>query len=83
MRGETASKSVVLHNKEGVAQGCPLAMVEHAILMLPLVRLIKKAYSDCESVWHADDGNAAGSFADVKSFFQKLCLVSPKHGCCL
>ena len=41
MRGETASKTVILHSKEGVTQGCPLSMVGYAILMLPMMQLLK------------------------------------------
>ena len=67
MRGETAPKSVILYSKDGVVQVCTLAMVAYVILMLPLVRLLNKSYSDCASVWHADDVNAAGNFQALRT----------------
>ena len=71
----------VRNSKEGVAQGHPLAIVAHVILMLPLVRLLKESCSDYASVSQADDGNVAGDIVNIRKFFQKLCLTDPDYGC--
>ena len=42
VRGETASITTFLHSKEGIAQGCTLAMVGHATLMLPMMQSLKR-----------------------------------------
>ena len=58
-RGEKKKETVFLFSKEGVTQGFPLAMVGYGLLILPIIRKLKKEFSDVESPWYADDGAAA------------------------
>ena len=37
MRGDKKSSTVFLHSKEGITQGCPLAMLGYGLLILPLI----------------------------------------------
>ena len=51
MRGKKKKETVFLFNKEGVPQGCPLAIAGYGLLILPLIRKLKKEFSDVEFPW--------------------------------
>jgi len=57
-----------LHSAEGVPQGDPLAMVLHGLTVLPLIRDLKREFPDLTHVWFVDDGNACGTFQQLKAF---------------
>ena len=50
-----------------------------AILMMSLIRLLKQAYSEIASTWHADDGSVARDFSTMPDFFNKLNKVGPEY----
>ena len=72
MRCETASKSIFLYSKEGVTQGCLLAMVCYTILILPLIRLLKKYYTSATLILQANDSNVASILLSIRDFFTDL-----------
>ena len=47
---------------------------------LPLIRKLKKEFSDDESPWYADDGVAAARLKNIDLFFKRLCELGPLFG---
>ena len=80
MRGDNKGSTVFLHSKEGITQGCPLAMLGYILLLLPLIRVLKKEFSGVDSPWYADDGAAAGKIPRILAFFNRLCELGPDFG---
>ena len=61
LRGEDGA-TIVLHSKEGVTQGDPLAMIVYGVGMLPLTRYLKMQIKELLQPWYADDVAAGGKF---------------------
>ena len=53
---------IFLHSREGVAKGYLLSMVVYAMVVLPLIKLLKSEYPDVTQTWYADDYSALGTF---------------------
>lgn len=81
MRGETSKKCMFLRSKEGIAQGCVLAMIGCGLLILPIMRRLKLEFNDSDSMWHANDGSAMGNYDQLAKFFHRLLEIGPQHGC--
>ena len=45
----------IIHIREGVTQGDPLAMIVYGIGVLPLIKNLKRAILDVTQPWYADD----------------------------
>ena len=50
------------HNKEGVTQGEPLAMIAYGIGVLPLIRELRDYHPCVTQPWYANDAGAGGTF---------------------
>ena len=53
-RGKPAT---ILHSKEGITQGGPLAMLLYGTVLTPLIELLQKEYPDVLQMWYADDAD--------------------------
>ena len=73
-------KTIFLHSKEGVTQGCVLAMIGYGLNTLPMARKLKKEHPNCDSLWYADDGSVMDSHMDVHDFFKNLCKTCLSYG---
>ena len=67
----------ILHRREGVTQGDPLAMIAYGIRILPLIKNIKREIPDATQPWYADDAGALGMFARIETYFDSLTLQAP------
>ena len=54
-----------MHNKYGVTQGDPLAMIAYGIGILPLIRELREAHPQVTHPWYADDAGAGGTFHHI------------------
>ena len=79
IRGQKGS-FLVIHSKEGVTQGDPLAMFAYGIGVLPLIRRLKRNYPGLFQPWYADDAGAGGKFDDIKAMFEELQKIGPAFG---
>ena len=79
IRGQNGS-FLVIHSKEGVTQGDPLAMFAYGIGVLPLIRRLKRSHPNLFQPWYADDAGAGGSFTDIRSMFEELQKIGPAYG---
>ena len=53
--GDDADAVVVLPSKEGICQGCPLAMLLYGIVLPPLAERLKEAVPNSLQPWFSDD----------------------------
>ena len=72
--------NVILHSKEGVTQGDPLAMIAYGIGVLPLIRVLRSDHLQVYQPWYADDAGAGGTFRDIMAHFRDLQLKGPARG---
>ena len=79
MRGEDGDITM-LHSKEGVTQGDPLAMVVYGVGMLPLTHILRRQTEEMMQLWYADDAAAGGKFDKVLCYFNTLTREGPKRG---
>ena len=79
IRGQNGS-FLVLHSKEGVTQGDPLAMFAYGIGVLPLIRRLKRNHPRLFQPWYADDAGAGGTFDDIRAMFEELQKIGPAYG---
>ena len=70
----------ILHRREGVTQGDPLAMIAYGIGILPLTKNLKRAIPDITQPWYADDAGDLGTFARLETYFDSLKLQGPGRG---
>ena len=61
-----------LHNKDGVNQGDPLAMITYGIGVITLIRELEDAHPRVTQPWHADDAGAGGNFDQILAHFWDL-----------
>ena len=70
----------LLHSKEGVTQGGPLAMIAYDIGVLPLVRELWGAHPQVTQKWCADDAGAGGKFPNIMEHIRYLQAWGPSRG---
>ena len=73
-------KSSFLHSKEGVTQGCPLAMITSRIVVLPLIKNIKWEIPNITHTWYGDNTGASGTFTIIETYFNFLTCQGPGRG---
>jgi hypothetical protein len=71
---------IFLLSKEGVTQGCPLAMVAFGLAVMPLVRQLKREVHQVHQAWYADDAAADADFTSIKIFMERLIELGPDYG---
>ena len=72
VRGMEDVSGHLLHSKEGVTQGDPLAMIAYGIWVLPLIRNLQDTHPRVTQPWYADDAGAGGSFGNLISHFKDI-----------
>ena len=72
--------SNILHSREGVTQGNPLATVAYNNKALPPKKCQKSAYTDVTQSWYADDSGALGTFDKLEQHFNSLKHHGPDRG---
>ena len=55
----------LLHRKQGVTQGDPLAMIVYGIGILPLIRKIREENLLVTKPWYNNDAGARGYFGNI------------------
>ena len=70
---------MTLYSKEGTTQGCPLAMLQYAIAIFPLITRLKDPSSH-KQCWYADDSSCAGRLMRIKEWFLLLLEIGPSYG---
>ena len=70
----------LLHSKEGVTQGDPLAMIAYGIGVLPLIRVLRRDHPQVTQPWYADDVGAGWNFEAMIAHFRDLQLKGPSRG---
>ena len=70
----------VLLSKEGVTQGCPLAMAIYGIALLPMVELLRETEPELLQPWYADDGSCYGNLGQIRNVFKLLEQIGPDFG---
>ena len=66
-----------LLSKEGTTQGDPLAMVMYALSIKPLITQLD---GFARQVWYADDATGAGSFDQVRAWWDEIITHGPVYG---
>ena len=61
----------ILHSREGVTQGDPLAMIAYGIRILPLSKNTKRVISDVTQPWYAEESRALGKFPRLETYFDR------------
>ena len=62
----------IIHSREGMTQGGPLAMIVYGIGILPLIKNLKREIPDVTHPWYAEDAGALGTFARLETYFDSL-----------
>ena len=72
-------KIMVIYSKEGTTQGCPLAMLEYACAVRPLITRLKDP-SKHKQVWYADDSSCAAQLIRIREWLLLLLEIGPSYG---
>ena len=70
----------LLHSKEGVPQGDPLAMISYGIMVLPLIRELRGSHPCVTQPWYADNSGAGGEFTTILEHLWDLQAWGPARG---
>ena len=76
-RNGTAS---ILHSREGMTHGDPLAMIAYRITILPLIKNIRWEIPDVTQPWYTDYAGYLGTFARLETYFDLLTRQGPGRG---
>ena len=70
----------ILHSREGVTRGDPLAMIAYRIIILPLRKNLKREIPDVTHPWYADNSGDLGTFARLETYFDSRTQQGPGQG---
>ena len=76
-RNGTAS---ILHSREGMTQGDPLAMIAYMIGILPLINNIQREIPEITQPWYAENSGDLGTFTRLETYFDSLTRQGPGQG---
>ena len=63
---------IIMHSREGVIQGVPLAMITYGLGIIPLIKNLKTAHPGITQPWYAEDAGALGTFGNIEEYFNCL-----------
>ena len=55
---------IIIHSKEGIAQGCGMAIQAYVIALLPLCRRMNEQLPGVLKPWYTDDATSIGTASD-------------------
>ena len=67
----------ILHSREGVIQGGPLAMFTYELELLRLIKNLKTAHPDIKLSWYDDNTGMIDTFGNIEDYFNSLTQVGP------
>ena len=67
-------------SQEGTTQGDPLAMPWYSLSTTTMINHLQLSQETVKQVWLADDAAAAGSIADLNSWYRCLENIGERHG---
>ena len=70
---------IIMHSREGVIQGGPLAMITYGLGIIPLIKNLKTAHPGITQPWYAEDAGALGTFGNIEEYFNYLTQVDLEH----
>ena len=71
----------IIHSREEVTQGYPLAMVDYGIGVIPLIKHLKLVNPDATKPWYAENTGALGTFDNLERYFNLLTRIGPAWRC--
>ena len=69
-----------LHSKEGVTQGCFLAMIAYGIGVPPLIRELRGAHPRVTQPWYVYNAGAGGKLEHILAHLRYLQVWVPPRG---
>ena len=73
-------EALIILSKEGVTQGCPLAMILYGVALLPLSEVLRRKMPEAVQPWYADDAAMAGRASEVRELMTLLTRLGPQFG---
>ena len=70
----------ILHSRQGVMQGSPLAIITYRIGILPLIRNLKWEIPDVTQPQYADNAGVLCTFTRLENYFDSLIRQGPGQG---
>ena len=70
----------IIHSREGVIQGYPLAMLAYVIGIISLIKCLKSIYPDVTQPWYTDSAGVLGMFNHLEKYFRALKCNGPAQG---
>ena len=70
---------MALYSKEGTTQGCPLAMLQYAVGVHPLIMRLKDPLKHIQN-WYADDSACTGLLLRIRDWFIQLMEIGSSYG---
>ena len=80
VRHDDSHSCELLHSREGVTQGDPLAMVLYGLALVPLAENLRAAVPEALQPWYADDAAVAGRAGDIAKVMARLQEWGPARG---
>lgn len=80
VRTDPGKPPIIILRKEGLAQGCVLAMLIYGIALMPLCEELARAYPEVLRLWFADDAAKVGSARLNAQCLAFLVEHGPKYG---
>ena len=80
VRDKPGKPAIIIHSKEGIAQGCVLSMNLYGVSTLPLVHDMREAVPEALQPWFADDSGAAGEAVHAAACLEYLVVNGPRLG---
>ena len=72
--------AIIIHSREGMTQGGPLAMIAYGIVILPLIKNPKREMPEVTQLYYAYDSGDLGIFARLETYFDLLTRQGPGRG---
>ena len=71
---------IILHSREVMTQGVPLAMIAYGIGILPLIKNTKQEMPDVTQPYYSEDSGDLGMFVRLETYFDSLTRQGPGWG---